>query len=117
MNGQPIQVFNHGKMKRDFTYIDDIISGIKAALIKNYRCELFNLGNNRNEKLMYVVNLIEDYIGRKATINFLPIQPGDIPESFADIEKSKELLDFKPTTNIDIGINKLIDWYKGYSKS
>ncbi|MBT6113652.1 MAG: NAD-dependent epimerase/dehydratase family protein [Candidatus Marinimicrobia bacterium] len=112
--GEPIPVFNNGNMKRDFTYIDDIIAGTRAAIDKNYRCEVFNLGNHKSEQLMDVVSLIEQNLDRKAEINFLPMQPGDVPESFADIDKSIEMLNFKPTTNVDVGIEKLISWYKGF---
>ncbi len=112
--GEPIPVFNNGNMKRDFTYIDDIIAGTKAAIDKNYKCEVFNLGNHRSEQLMDVVSLIEQNLGRKAEINFLPMQPGDVPESFADIDKSSEMLNFKPTTNVDVGIGKFINWYNEF---
>ena len=114
--GEPIPVFNYGKMKRDFTYIDDIISGTRAAIDKNYKCEVFNLGNHKSEQLMDVVAHIEKNLGKKAEIDFLPMQPGDVPESFADIDKSIEMLGFKPSTNIDIGIEKLIKWYKDFYK-
>ena len=112
--GEPIPVFNNGNMKRDFTYIDDIIAGTRAAIDKNYACEVFNLGNHRSEELMYMIKLIEDNIGKKAIINYQPMQPGDVPESFADIEKSIKMLNYKPATNIDSGIKYLINWYKEY---
>lgn len=113
--GEPIQVFNHGNMKRDFTYIDDIISGVRSSVDKNYKCEVFNLGNHRSEQLMEVVYLIEQYLGKKAEINFQPMHPGDVKESFADIIKSEEKLGFKPTTNIDVGIKFFVEWYKEYT--
>ena len=112
--GKPIPVFNNGKMKRDFTYINDIISGTRSAIDKNYKCEIFNLGNHKSEQLMDVVSQIEKNIGKRAKINFLPMQLGDVPESFADIEKSIKMLDYKPTTNVNVGIKKLIDWYLQY---
>ncbi len=112
----PIPVFNNGNMKRDFTYIDDIISGTKAAINKNYKCEIFNLGNNKSENLMDVISLIEQNLDKKAKINFLPMQAGDVPESFADINKSNKMLDFKPKTNVDIGIRNFIKWYREYNK-
>ena len=112
--GEPIPVFNNGKMKRDFTYIDDIISGTRAAIDKNYKCEVFNLGNQKSEQLMDVVSLIEQNLGKKAEIEFLPMQSGDVPESFADIEKSIEKLSFKPQTSIKDGIPNFINWYKQY---
>jgi len=113
--GEPIQVFNNGKMKRDFTYIDDIVSGIRASIDKNYQCEVFNLGNHRSENLMYMIELIEKNIGNKANINLQPMQPGDVPESFADIGKSVEMLGYNPETNIDKGIKYLVDWYREYN--
>ena len=116
LEGKPISVFNNGNMKRDFTYIDDIITGTCAAIDKNYQCEVFNLGNHKSEQLMIMIALIERDLGKKAEINFLPIQPGDVPESFADIEKSVEMLDFNPTTNIDTGIKRFIEWYKNHYK-
>ena len=112
--GETIPVFNNGNMKRDFTYIDDIISGTKAAIEKNYKCEVFNLGNHKSEQLMDVVSLIEENIGKKADVDFLPMQPGDVSESFADINKSIDMLNYKPTTNVDVGIKKLIKWYKEF---
>ena len=115
LKSKPIQVFNHGNMKRDFTYIDDIIAGTRSAIDKNYTCELFNLGNHRSEELMDVVHLIEENLGKKAEIAFLPMQPGDIPESLADIEKSEEFLGFKPTTGISSGIEDFVEWYKEYN--
>ena len=115
-NGEPIQVFNHGNMKRDFTYIYDIITGTRSAIDKNYKCEVFNLGNHRSEQLMDVVHLIEENLGKKAKIKFLPMQPGDVPESFADIDKSLEMLGYKPTTNVDVGISKFVEWYNEYHR-
>jgi len=116
LNDIPIPVFNNGAMKRDFTYIADIIAGTRSAIDNNYECELFNLGNNKSEQLMDIISLIEKNLGRKATINFLPMQLGDVPKSFADINKSKEMLNFKPTTNVEKGIMQLITWYKEYYK-
>ena len=114
LHDKPIQVFNHGNMKRDFTYIDDIISGTRSAINKKYKCEVFNLGNHRSEQLMDVVHLIEENLGKKAEIDFQPMQPGDVPESFADIDKSVEILGYKPTTNVDIGVRNFLQWYNNY---
>jgi len=112
--GEPIPVFNNGNMKRDFTYIDDIISGTRSAIEKNYKYEIFNLGNHRIEQLMDVVSLLEKFLELEAIINFLPMQPGDVTESFADIEESVKKLKFQPTTNIDNGVMNFIKWYKEY---
>tara|TARA_B100001964_G_C13696787_1_gene364263 strand:- start:104 stop:493 length:390 start_codon:yes stop_codon:yes gene_type:complete len=114
-NRKPIPVFNNGNMKRDFTYIDDIVSGTRSAMDKNYECEVFNLGNNKSEELMDVIHLIEENLGKKAEINFQLIQPGDVKETFADIDRSIEMLDYKPKINIDIGIKEFINWYKNNS--
>ena len=115
LNGEPIPVFNNGNMKRDFTYIDDIISGTRSAIDNNHKCEVFNLGNHRSEQLMDVVHLIEENLGKKARIEFNPMQAGDVYESFADINKSTDMLEYKPTTNIDVGIRKFVEWYKEFT--
>ena len=112
--GQPIPVFNQGKMKRDFTYIDDIVSGTRSAIEKNYKCEIFNLGNHRSEHLMDMILIIEKELTKKAKIDFQPIQPGDVPESFADIDYSYEKLSFQPKVSINEGVPKFIEWYKGF---
>ena len=114
--GEPISVFNHGKMERDFTYIDDIISGTRSAIDKNYPCEIFNLGNNNSEDLMEMVGLIESEIGKKAEIKFEGMQPGDVKRTFADIDHSKQKLNYTTTTKIIEGIPKFIDWFKKYNK-
>ena len=125
--GEPIEVFNHGNMRRDFTYIDDIVSGIIACLDnpppddglvkaggsqKPHR--LYNIGNHRSEELMRLIDIIEQSCGRKADRQFLPMQPGDVPETFADIEAIQSDLGYSPTTSIDIGVPKFVDWYKSY---
>ena len=114
ISNEPIPVFNNGKMKRDFTYIDDIVLGTKAAIHKNYEYEIFNLGNNKSENLMDMIGLIEDEIGKKAKINYQPMQPGDVKESFANIDHAKYKLGFNPSTSIEEGIPKFISWYKSY---
>ena len=112
--GNPIPVFNNGDMKRDFTFIDDIILGTRAAIDKNYKCEIFNLGNHKSEQLMDMIALIEKELGKKAIIDFKPMQPGDIKESFSSINYSTEKLGFLPQISISKGIPKFIDWYKSY---
>ena len=112
--GEPIPVFNHGNMKRDFTYIDDIIAGTRSAIDNNYKCEIFNLGNHKSEQLMDVVALIEKNLEKKAKIDFQSMQAGDVKETFADIDKSVEILGYKPTTNVDIGIKNFVNWYNLY---
>ena len=112
--GQPIPVFNQGKMKRDFTYIDDIVSGTRSAIEKNYKCEIFNLGNHRSEHLMDMISIIEKELTKKAKIDFQPMQPGDVTESFAEIQYSIDKLGFEPKQSIKDGIPHLISWYKDY---
>ena len=114
MANKKISVFNNGNMKRDFTYIDDIISGTKSAMNNNYKCEIFNLGNNKSEKLLNMISIIEKELGKKAKLDFKPMQPGDVKESFADIDYSKEKLNYIPKTSIEDGIPKFIQWYKEY---
>ncbi len=110
----PISVFNHGEMMRDFTFIDDIVMGTKSALKKNFKCEVFNLGNNRCEDLMEMIKLIEMSVGQKADFNFMDIQPGDVKKTFADIAHAKEKLGYNPQTSIKVGIPKFINWFKSY---
>ncbi len=112
ISNKPIKVFNKGKMKRDFTFIDDIIHGTKSAIKKNYNYEIFNLGNNKSENLMDMIRIIEKEIGKKAKIEFFPMQPGDVKESFADIDHSQKMLNYSPKTSIGKGIPIFIDWYK-----
>ncbi len=114
--GDEITIFNHGDMQRDFTFIDDIIRGIRIAIKKNYPCEIFNLGNNKSEKLIDLVNCIEFSLNKKAKINFKDIQLGDVKETFADIKYSKKLLNYKPQIGIQDGIPCFIDWYMKYAK-
>ena len=115
INNEPIPLFNNGDMKRDFTYIDDIVYGTRKAIDKNYKFEIFNLGNNNSEKLMDMISLIEKKLSKKAIIKKLPMQPGDVKRSFADIDYSIKMLDFKPKTSIEKGIPKFIDWYQEYA--
>ena len=115
-----IDIFNFGKMKRDFTYIDDIVNGINGSILyeskKEFYHNVYNLGNNNSEDLLDFIEIIEKNLGIKAKRNFLPLQPGDVPETFADISQSKKDLKFKPTTKIKDGIPKFIKWYKSYYK-
>ena len=113
-NGEKVPLFNHGKMKRDFTYIDDIVSGIRASLKNNYQCEVFNLGNNRSEDLMEMIGHIERALGQTVDFDYLDMQPGDVKETFADIDHAKNKLNYNPKTSINEGIPKFIKWYKSY---
>ena len=121
MNDQPIKIFNHGKMRRDFTYIDDIIRGVVAALDCSFAisdnqppARIYNLGNSHPENLMDFVALVEKAIGKKAIYDFQPLQPGDVLETYADIDASARDFGYKPTIGIDDGIPRFIEWYKSY---
>jgi len=112
--GEEISVFNNGKMNRDFTYIDDIVDGTISALNENHPFEIFNLGNSKTENLVDVINLIETSLGVEAKIIFKPIQPGDVFETYADINHSKKKLNFSPKTSIQVGVPKFIEWFRSY---
>ena len=114
LNDLEINVFNHGQMKRDFTFIGDIIKGIRASIEKNYSYEIFNLGNNKSVDLMEMIEVIELKLGKKAKINFMDMQPGDVKVTYADIEHSKKMLGYIPNTGISDGISQFIDWYYRY---
>ncbi|MCF8063349.1 MAG: NAD-dependent epimerase [Deltaproteobacteria bacterium] len=114
LNDRPIDVFNRGRMKRDFTYIDDIVDGTVAALERPFPCELFNLGNASTVELMEFIRIIEEELGREAKKNLLPMQPGDVPETSADIQKSRNLLGFEPKTSLRDGVRYFLSWYREY---
>ncbi len=130
--GEPIDVFNYGKMRRDFTYIDDIVEGVVRTLdhvapanpgwsgdspdpgtsAAPYR--LYNIGNNNPVELMYLIEVIEDKLGIKAEKNMLPIQPGDVPATYANVDALIEDVGFKPETSVEQGVDQFIQWYKSY---
>jgi UDP-glucuronate 4-epimerase len=110
---KPIEVYNQGKMKRNFTYIDDIVRGILLTIRTPVRYELYNIGNSRAEELLDFISEIEKNLGKKAVINFLPMQAGDVPATVADIGKLANL-GYTPKTNIDGGIRNFIAWYREY---
>ncbi len=121
--GEPLPVFNRGRMKRDFTYIDDVVQGVLAAIDRPPAAgdggpphRLYNLGNHRSEELMRLIGLIERAVGRKARIEKLPMQPGDVKETYADIEGARRDLGFDPRTTIDEGIPRFVDWFRAYHK-
>jgi UDP-glucuronate 4-epimerase len=115
--GEPIKVFNEGRMARDFTYIDDIVMGTIAAYDRPpgpgvHR--IYNLGNHRPEPLLDFIAVIERLLGRTATKQLLPMQPGDVAESFADIEPARRDLGFEPKATIETGLASFVRWYKAY---
>ena len=109
--GTPIPVFNHGKMERDFTYVDDIVQGTIRALDRCNGFEIYNLGNNKPEPLMHLIELLETHLGKKAQIDFQPMQMGDVKSTYADIQKAERELGFSPTTPLDVGIAKFSEWF------
>ena len=132
LENKPIDVYNHGKMKRDFTYIDDIVEGVvrltdkvpepnpawsgedpdSATSYAPYR--LYNIGNNNPVELTKFIGVLEDCLGKKAKKNLLPMQPGDVPETYADVDDLAEDVDFKPATPIEKGIKRFVEWYREY---
>ncbi len=130
LQGKPIDVYNHGDMRRDFTYIDDIIAGVLAVIdhppaddgevkpggsVSPHR--LYNIGNNQPEPLGRMIDVIEAACGRQAIRNMLPMQPGDVYQTYADISAIAADLGYAPSTGIDIGIPRFVDWYRGYTGS
>jgi UDP-glucuronate 4-epimerase len=130
--GEPIDVFNYGKHRRDFTYIDDIVEGVIRVLDRvappnpdwtgaapdsatssaPYR--LYNIGNNQPVELMHYIEVLEQCLGREAQNNLLPLQPGDVPDTYADVSDLVEQFDYKPDTSVETGVARFVDWYKGY---
>jgi UDP-glucuronate 4-epimerase len=130
--GRPIQVFNEGKMRRDFTYIDDIVEGVVRVMDRPatpnsdwngdtpdpatssapYR--VYNIGNNQPVELMHMIGVLEDTLGMKAEMTMLPMQPGDVPATYADVDDLTRDTGFRPQTSIEDGISRFVDWYRGY---
>lgn len=125
-NDRPIQVYNHGNMERDFTYIDDVVSGIVLTLQRipthsanpelNTQApyKVYNIGNNRPAKLMQFIELIEQAMGKKAVKEMLPMQPGDVTATYADVAELIQDVGFSPNTPLDVGIKNFVDWYREY---
>ena len=130
LEGRPIDVFNHGNMRRDFTYIDDLVEGVlrvadripqpdssrsaddPAISAAPYR--VYNIGNNQPVELMKLIETLETCLGRKAVKNLLPMQPGDVPETYADIDDLAQDVQFRPGTSIEDGVGRFVEWYRGY---
>jgi UDP-glucuronate 4-epimerase len=133
--GEPIDVFNNGHHARDFTYIDDIVEGVlrtadripqpdpswdaakpdPATSSAPYR--IYNIGNHRSVELMHFIGVLEKALGREAMKNFLPMQPGDVPATFADVDDLVADVGFAPTTPLEVGIARFVDWYRSYYRS
>jgi len=134
MNNKPIKVFNNGNMKRDFTYIDDIVEGITRLIPKQPQknqdwdadkadpatssapYKVFNIGNNNPENLMSYIEILEKHLGKEAKKDFLPLQPGDVPATYADTSALEAYVNFKPNTSLEEGIGQFVNWYKEYYK-
>jgi UDP-glucuronate 4-epimerase len=130
--GEPIDVFNYGKHQRDFTYIDDIVDGVIRVLdqpakpnpewsgktpdpaTSSVPYALYNIGNNKSVELEHYINVIEDCLGKKAKRNLLPLQPGDVIATWADVEDLARDLDYRPNTPVEVGIKRFVEWYKDY---
>ncbi len=130
--GEPIQVFNYGQHRRDFTYVDDIVEGVirvldrlpepnpswsgaepdSASSSAPYR--LYNIGNNQPVELMHYIETLEQCLGRTAEKQLLPLQPGDVPDTYADVSDLVEELGYRPSTSVEDGISRFVDWYRGY---
>jgi UDP-glucuronate 4-epimerase len=132
IEGRPIDVFNHGEMVRDFTYVDDIAEGVVRTLDRvatadpaydpmqgdparsNVPYRIFNIGNHDPVPLMDFISAIESAVGQEATKNFLPLQSGDVPATSADVEELAQWTGFRPATPVPEGIKRFVDWYRGY---
>ena len=114
LTGKPIQVFNRGNMRRDFTYIDDIVDGMISVTRLSKARPFYNLGSSKPVKLMDCIRLLEKYTRQKAKIRYAPMHPGDILETSADIRAARDDFGFFPKTNMKEGVKKFVDWYKGY---
>jgi UDP-glucuronate 4-epimerase len=135
LEGKPIEIYNHGRHKRDFTYIDDIVEGVVRTLDRvaapdpNWSSDtpdpatspapyrLYNIGNNTPIELMAFIECLEKVLGKTATKNFLPMQPGDVPATYADVDALAEDVGFRPATPIDVGIRRFADWYRDFYKA
>jgi len=132
MAGRPIRLFNHGRMRRDFTYIDDVVEGVLRVIDRPPRCQvpsvpeegeasgsgapyiLYNVGNNQPVELLHVVELLERNLGRKAICEMAPMQPGDVLETYADVSDLTRDTGFRPSTPIEEGIRRFVEWYRWY---
>ncbi len=111
LEGKPIPVFGEGKLMRDFTYIDDIVEGIIAAVDLGAGNEIFNLGNNAPVSILDFIHILEKHLGKKAQIDFQPMPLGDVPMTYADITKSQKMLGFQPKVSLDEGLKRFTEWY------
>jgi UDP-glucuronate 4-epimerase len=133
--GEPIEVFNHGRMKRDFTYVDDIVEGVVRILdtvatpdpewsgdspdpaVSNAPYRLYNIGNHSPVELMRLIEVVEHALGEKAKLTFKDMQPGDVPATYADVDALQDAVGFTPATPIEVGVQRFVEWYREYYKS
>ena len=127
LNRQPIKVFNYGKMRRDFTYIDDIVEGIVRVAdkipqlnstpeTKSAPHKIYNIGNHQPVKLVDFIETLEKHLGIEAQKELLPMQPGEVTDTYADIEDLMKDTGFKPNTSLDVGLKHFVEWYRSYYK-
>jgi UDP-glucuronate 4-epimerase len=132
LKGEPIDVYNYGNHRRDFTYIDDIIEGVVRVMgrvpegndswsgdtpdpaTSKAPWRVYNIGNNRPVELMRYIEVIEECLGKKAEKNLLPMQPGDVPDTYADVDALVEEVDYRPDTPIEEGVKRFVDWYREF---
>jgi UDP-glucuronate 4-epimerase len=132
LEGQPIEVFNHGKMKRDFTYVDDIVEGVIRTLdhpatanpawsgekpdpgTSSAPARIYNIGNHQPVELLHFIEVLEQSLGKKAEKKLMPLQPGDVPATYADIDDLSNDVGFKPTTPVEVGIPRFVKWYREF---
>ena len=130
--GEPIDVFNHGRHRRDFTYVDDIVEGVKRVLdqaaqpneswdpmqpdpaTSHAPYRIYNIGNNNWVELIRYIEVIEQCLGKSVHKNLLPLQPGDVPDTYADVDDLVRDLDYKPSTSVEVGIERFLQWYQEY---
>jgi UDP-glucuronate 4-epimerase len=135
LEGTPIEVFNHGKMRRDFTYVDDIVEGIIRVLdhpaspnpswsgdqpdpgTSSAPARVYNIGNHQPVELMHFIDVLEQSLGKKAEKKLMPLQPGDVPATYADIDDLTRDVGFKPTTPIEEGIPRFVKWYREFYRA
>jgi len=130
IEGKPIDVYNHGKMLRDFTFVDDVVEGVVRTMAmppaKSPEAagsdevaapyKIYNIGNNQPVELTRLIQVLEEKIGKKAVINSMPMQPGDVPTTYADIDELSRVTGYRPYTPIEVGVSRFVDWYRQYYK-
>jgi UDP-glucuronate 4-epimerase len=114
LDGKPLQVFNHGDMQRDFTYVDDIVEGTLRVLDKPAPYAIYNIGNHAPAKLLDYIAILERALGKKAKLEMRPMQPGDVKATYADTQALQKAVGFKPSTPLETGLQRFADWFRAY---